>query len=112
MLPSFCNESITVERATMRDSRGSQVQDWTHPTTWTLNGCNVQPVSSSVAWTEQGQAVTVRRVLRCPPDAEIAEGDRVTIDGKQYRIDGVPHPWKSPTGAVSHIEAYLIDWEL
>ena len=112
MLPSFCNDTVTVERPKMVDARGSQVADWSQATSWSVAGCNVQPYSSSTTWTEQGQPVTARRVLRMPPNSEIAEGDRVTVDSVAYRVDGVPHPWKSPTGAVSHIEVVLVDWSM
>jgi len=112
MLPSFARESVTVERAPLVDSRGTKVRDWAHSVAAEVGGCNVQPVSSSVSWNDPAQAVTVRARLFAPPSADIQAGDRITYNGAQYAIDGNPHAWKSPTGAVDHIECALIDWRL
>lgn len=112
MLPSFCTDSVTVERAPLVDSRGTKVPDWNHAESWEVSGCSVQPVQGSTTWTDPRQAVTVRATLYAPPSADIQAGDRITYQGHKYAIDGAPLPWKSPTGAVSHIQCALVDWRL
>lgn len=110
MLPTFARESVLIERAPLVDSRGTKVRDWAHAVSHEVGGCNLQPVSSSVTWLDPAQAVTVRARLFVPPGSDIQAGDRVTVRGAQYAIDGEPHAWESPTGAVDHIECALIDW--
>lgn len=112
MLPSFARTSVTVTRAPYKDSRGTKVRDWTHSVSKTLDGCSFQPVSSDTSWTDVSQAVTVRARLWCPPDSDIQAGDRVTVSGTQYAVNGAPAPWESPTGAVDHIVCDLVDWRL
>ena len=112
MLPSFARKTITVSRAPYIDSRGTKVKDWEHAVDHTVAGCSLQPVQGDTAWTDTTQAVTVRARLFLPPDADVRPDDRITADGFQYAIAGAPMPWESPTGAVDHIEASLIDWRL
>lgn len=112
MLPSFCTDVVTVERAPLVESRGTRVPDWQNPQTWTVAGCSVQPVSSDTAWTDVRQAVTVRAVLYAPSGADIQAGDRITYEGVRYAVSGAPMAWKSPTGRVSHVQCSLIDWSM
>ena len=112
MLPSFCNDVVTVDRAPLVEVRGTFEPDWEHPVSVEVAGCSFQPVQGSTAWTDPRQAVTVRATLYMPPNADVKAGDRITYQGNQYAIDGAPLPWKSPTGRVSHIQCTLIDWTL
>lgn len=112
MLPSFASRQVTIERAPYIDSRGTQVRDWSQASSRTVNGCLVQPVDGSTAWTDPTQAVTVRARLWCPPGTDIQPDDRVIADGIIYAIEGAPMAWQSPTGAIDHIEAALVDWRL
>lgn len=112
MLPSFCNDSVTVERAPLVEVRGTFEPDWGHPVSMEVAGCSFQPVQGSTAWTDPRQAVTIRATLYMPPDAPVQAGDRIRYDGNLYAIDGAPMPWKSPTGRVSHIQCSLVDWRL
>lgn len=112
MLPSFAAETAVIKRAPYIDRRGTQVRDWRNPTERMVGGCIIQPVSSDTAWTDETQAVTVRARLWLPPNSDIEAGDRVEIDGNAYAVSGAPHAWKSPTGAIDHIECALIDWRL
>lgn len=110
MLPSFCRTTVQVTRAPMVSRRGTVEPDWANAVTHVETGCDAQPAGSASSWTTVGQPVTVRLVLRLPPGADIRAGDRVTVDGTDYAIEGAPHAWRSPSGAVSHIEAQLVDW--
>jgi hypothetical protein len=110
MLPSFCTDDVIVTRPALKAERGTQVNDWANATTHTVSGCSVQPVQGSTAWTDPRQAVTVRAVLFAPPNADIQSGDRIEYAGQKFSVDGAPMPWKSPTGAVSHVQCSLVDW--
>lgn len=112
MLPSFARKSVTVARAPYVDSRGTRVRDWSQAVEHTVGGCVLQPVQGATAWTDPTQAVTVRAVLYMPPDADVRPDDRITADGHVYAISGAPMAWQSPTGAIDHIEASLVDWRL
>ena len=110
MLPSFANDTVTVERAPLIESRGTTIRDWKNAVPHEIQGCSFQPAEGSTAWTDARQGVTVRAVLYLPPGSDIQEGDRVVYAGHKYSIDGAPMPWNSPTGRVSHVQASLIDW--
>lgn len=112
MLPSFARTTVTVERAPYKDSRGTKVRDWSNASASEISGCIVQPVQGETAWTDPTQAVTVRARLWLPPGSDVEADDRVTANGVMYAIAGAPMPWQSPTGAIDHIEAALVDWRL
>ena len=110
MLPRWCSDAVTVRRAPYKEQRGTRVRDWENATEHTVEGCSVQPASTSTQWTDPRQALTVRAVLYAPPGADIVEGDRIDFAGASYALDGAPLEWRSPTGAVSHVQAQLVDW--
>lgn len=112
MLPSFCNDTVTVERAPIVETRGRKERDWTNPESWEVSGCSFQPAQGSTAWGDARQSVTVRATLYMPPGSDVQAGDRITYCNVQYSIDGAPLPWTSPTGRVSHIQCSLVDWSL
>ena len=112
MLPSFASKTITISRAPYIDSRGTKIRDWSQAQDTQVEGCILQPNSADTDWTDTTQAVTVRARLWCPPETDIKADDRVTVDGNQYAVNGNPMMWESPTGALDHIEAALIDWRL
>jgi hypothetical protein len=110
MLPSFCSETVTIKRATETIERGSAVKDWDNPVETSVLGCSVQPAGTSLAITDrQSSSIT----LECwmPPSTDVMAGDRITIDSKDYEIDGDPLVQVSPTGALSHIVCPLVRWE-
>lgn len=109
-LPSFCRDTVTVTRAPMREERGTSIRDWANAVAHEIAGCSVQPAESTTDRTEAREAITVRCRLFLPPGADIDERDRVTYNGRDYALDGAPLPITSPTGAVSHIRADLVDW--
>lgn len=104
MLPSFCTESVTVLRPGTKTLRGTEVPDWDNAERITVNGCSLQPASSS---TRDGEArvnaTNVSARLFLPPGSDIARGDRVEARGCVWRVSGVPLEHRSPTGRVSHI---------
>lgn len=109
MLHSWCNETVTVERAPWKDVRGTKVRDWSAKTVHTVGGCSVQPASTSRNF-ERAQQETDRWTLYAPPGADVEAGDRITHHGGTYEVDGSPFTWKSPTGRVTHMQAHLVEW--
>ena len=91
MLPSFCNDTITVKRAALKDSRGTKVYDWANAVSKTLGGCSVQPTSTS-------------------RDFDGRTTHRIEWNSLTFEINGAVMPWKSPTGRVSHVWARLAEW--
>ena len=113
MLPSFARESVTIKRAPYVEQRGTRVRDWSGTiTSTTVTGCHVQPLSSSTAWTDLAQSVTTDALLFLPPGTDIQPDDRIEHDGVLYAVQGAPKAWKSPTGAIDHVEAELVRWSL
>ena len=109
---SYWRDTVTVTRAPTADVRGTQVRDWSRAVPHEVRGCHVQSTEgeASTAWTASGQPVTVRMVVHMPPGADVEAGDRVTVDGTDYAIDGAPIARRSPSGALSHVRVRLIDW--
>ena len=111
MLPSWANDRVTVWRAPMVDIRGTQERLWAAAEPHDVTGCSVQPGTTGTDWDDARQTATVRAVVFMPPASDVEAGDLVEFDGTKYAIDGGPKAWRSPTGAASHIECALIDWE-
>lgn len=109
-LPSFCRDTITVVRASEKESRGVVIRDWDKTTTHTIAGCSVQPADTSTTY-DVREGVTVRARAYLPPGSDIKAGDRIDWNGYSFAIDGQPLPINSPTGRLLHIKAQLIDWE-
>ena len=110
MLPSFCRDEVEVWRAPLVTERGKQVRDWQGAAMHPVAGCSVQRASTDGTWGLPRSGATVRMTLWMPPGADIEFGDKVVADGREYALDGEPLPWRSPTGAVSHLVADLVDW--
>ena len=110
MLPSFCNDSVTVKRATLINQRGTKVPYWDNPQTFVVNGCSVQPSTSARDFDGRTVQVTEDWTLFAPPGSDIKAGDRIAWEGLTFEIDGAPMPWKSPTGRISHVWARLKEW--
>lgn len=111
MLPSFCIDTITRERAPFKTERGSKVRDWESELidSITVKGCSVQPASVTRAY-RRSENVEKGMTLFAPPTADIELGDRITYKGKTYEIDGEPYVWISPTNRVSSMQAHLKRW--
>ena len=110
MLPSFCNDTITVKRAALKDSRGTKVRDWANAVSNTLGGCSVQPTSTSRDFDGRTTQVTEEWTLYAPPGSDLQAGDRIEWNSLTFEINGAVMPWKSPTGRVSHMWARLSEW--
>lgn len=110
MLPSWCQDVVTVLRAPLVDSRGTKVRDWAHATSATVTGCSLQPASTSTDFGEVRQAADADATLYLPPDADVLQDDRIVFGGVTYAVDGIPYEWRSPTGRVTHRQARLKRW--
>lgn len=110
MMPSWARDTVAVHRAEYKTERGTKIRDWSNAQTHTIANCSFQHANSKTSWSDPRQAVTVRANLWVPPGSDIAAGDLVEFDGVKYAIDGAPHPWRSPSGCVDHIQCALIDW--
>jgi hypothetical protein len=109
-LPSWANDTVTRIRPGQIERRGSIEPDWTHPTEVQISGCSVQPATTSL--TQDGRVLGITDVYTCyfPPGVDVAAGDKIRFNGKDYQLMGEPHEWRSPTGAVSSIQAQLERW--
>lgn len=109
MLPSWANDTITVERPASKSQRGTTVPDWAHATTHTVSGCSVQLPTTTMSLDGRTQTELAGTVY-APPSADIAAGDRITFNGVRFLVDGEPMPWASPTGRVSHVQVRIAAW--
>jgi hypothetical protein len=110
MLPSWCKDSVTVLRAPRRGAGTRGERDWDGAVAHVLDGCSLQPSGTSSAFGTVDAVSTADAMLYAPPDADIAEGDRVVFGGATYVVDGIPYAWASPTGRVSSKQARLLKW--
>ena len=108
-LPTFATDTVTVVRPASVEKRGVSVKDWDNATTHTIAGCSFQPQTTS-SGLDTREAVIVRAKLYLPPGSDIQAGDRIEFDGERFSIDGAPLTKRSPTGRLSHIIAFLVDW--
>lgn len=88
MLPSFCNDTITRIRPGQKESRGSIIPDWTTATTKDIEGCSMQPASTSLSQDGRVLGLLDEYTLFLPADADIQAGDRVQFKGQVFEIDG------------------------
>lgn len=104
MLPSWCNQSITVIRPGTRTSRGSVMPDWVNPTkSTTVSGCSVQPASTSLNEDGRVLGITDGMTAYVPEGTDVLAGDHIVYSGETYEINGEPRIWQSPTGHNNHI---------
>lgn len=109
MLPSWCSDTITVMRPTMVASRGTQVPDWSQTTQHTIGGCSVQTGQTSED--RDGRTATaLMGTVYLPEGADVRAGDRIVFEGTTYTVQGEPMAWRSPTGAVSNLQARIAVW--
>lgn len=106
----WMDDSVTIVRPARSDVRGSDVADWSAATRHSVSGCKVVPASTTREFGGRVTQVVDGWTLIAPPDADVAEGDRVEFGGRTYEIDGAPYRWDSPTGRVSSLQAHLVDW--
>ncbi len=112
MLPSFANQSITVIRPALKESRGSMIPDWSADkvTEKTINGCSVQPSTTSLSQDGRVLGISDSWTAYLPEGSDVKAGDHIVFDGNTYVINGEPRVW---TGAFtrSNIQLNLIRWE-
>lgn len=109
-LPQWAQDSVTVTRPARKASRGAAVDDWANATTHEIAGCSVQQTATTSDTADTAGAQTVDATLFAPPGADVAVGDRVTFQGHDYAIVGVPLSRTSPFGSFGHTKAYLRSW--
>lgn len=112
MLPRWAKKAVAVTRPGSKSSRGATVPDWSSATTHEVVGCVLDAPSSSADYGEPEAPITQRKTLYAPPGADIAKGDRVTVDGATYKVDGVPMAYESPFHTRDYTQVQLIDWEV
>lgn len=112
MLPSWASETITVLEPTLVTERGKTVPDWSVPpaSRTQVTGCEVQPGASTEDLAAR-QNVIIRWTVWAPADTPVTARSAVEYRAVRYQVDGEPDWWRSPTGALSHVQLYLIDWE-
>lgn len=106
----WINETVTVIRAVMVTSNHRTERDWANAQTHVVENCVVQKAASSTDFADPARVRSIDRTLIAPYGADIEEGDRIVSCGRTYVIDGLPTDVRSPSGAVSHMEADLVAW--
>lgn len=111
MLPSWASDTITIVTPVMVTERGKSVPDWSQSpdASTVVEGCSVQPGASAEDIAAR-QGVTVRFTVLAPPGTFTLPHDAVIFQGVRYAINGAPAAWSSPTGAVSNVAIYIMDW--
>lgn len=106
---SFAEWTATVRRPAVVTDHGQQVPNYgaAAASVHTVPSCIVQPAGASEDVTDRAQVTDVLQV-QTSPDADLQRWDSVTFAGTtpypgQYRVDGDPQVWYSPTGGLSHL---------
>ena len=110
MLPSWASDTVTRLRATIITQRGSQIPDWSNPSSLVITGCSMQPSGTSLTMDGRVQGTSEGYTCYLPPGADVVAGDRIQYNGETYTIMGEPKVWKSPTGQVSNTQLVLERW--
>lgn len=107
MVRSFYTDSVTRQRATLTaDARNNEEAVWTSPSSATITGCRVQPISSDELMENRYES-DVRFRLLAPLGSDVTFMDRIVYSGTTYEVAGAPEPHRSPTGAANHDEIPL-----
>ena len=112
MLPSFCKDTVTRIRPGTKDSRGSTIPDWNSVTTAKIEGCSMQPASTTLSQDGRVLGITDTYTLFAPPTADIKAGDHIlyhhpTCGDLEYEIDGDVPFQPSATGRLDHLNITL-----
>ena len=108
-LISFWTQSITRIRPGIKTERGSTVPDWDNTSSATIDGCSVQPASTSLSQDGRVQGITDGLTVYAPEDADVAAGDRIEYGGNVYTINGDPLLWPG-AGRLAHMQLNLTRW--
>lgn len=120
MLPPFATQTVIRQRPTayLPSSHGNNIPDWSAPTDdLAITGCSIQPVPTDqsnlgrgASMDEPGRGATLAAyTVFMPPDADIASGDHLVIDGDTFAFFGVPEKWK--TGVLDHVKVVVRQWK-
>lgn len=109
MLPSWADDTVTIVEPVWVGERGKRVA--TYPGRGVeVSGCSVQPGGSTTD--RDGRINTVfDYVALLPAGTPVTRLAKIQFEGDDFKIEGRPNRWKSPTGAVSHVELRLIAWD-
>lgn len=112
MLPSFANQSIVIVRPSTKESRGSTIFDWDPQkvTKKTVNGCSVQPSTTSLSQDGRVLGISDSWTAYLPEGTDVKAGDHIEFDGNTYTINGEPRVWTGPFTR-SNIQLNLVRWE-
>ena len=110
MLPSFADDVVTLEEPVWINERGKQVATYPGTAAKSVLGCSVQPGSATVDLQARDN-VTILYTAFIPAGTPVTRHAKVTLEGDEFAIDGVPLRWKSPLGTVDHIVLPIIAWE-
>ncbi len=110
MLPSFFRQQVVRVRPGVKLSRGSEIPDWENVSTAVISNCSVQPSGTTLSQDGRVLGISDSFTLYMPPDADVAEGDRIRYNGEVYTVIGTPRPWISPTGDLSNKQVTLERW--
>lgn len=110
MLPSFATDTVVRIRPGSTARRGSTEPDWSTATELTINGCSIQPASTSLSQDGRVLGISDGMTAYFPPGSDVQAGDRIRIGTDVYQVNGDPREWKSPTGRVSNIQVALVRW--
>lgn len=112
MLPSFCRDTVIRIRPGTKKSRGSTIPDWESATRAKIEGCSMQPVSTSSSSDGRVLGISDSYRLFAPPNSDIKEGDHIlyhhpTCGDLEYEIDGDVPFQPSATGRLDHLNIAL-----
>lgn len=107
---SWAEDTILVEEPVWVSERGKQVATYPGTDVTEVGGCSVQPGTSSSDRDGRDNVIYGLLVI-APPGTRVSRHAKVTACGQDWKIEGVPAQWPSPTGALAHVELQLIDWE-
>lgn len=110
MLPSFFRQSVTRIRPGTKTVRGASVPDWNNTTTATIEGCSVQPASTSLSQDGRVLGLLDGLMAYLPAGSDVQAGDRILYNGQMYQINGDPRIWPSASGSMDNIQLNLERW--
>lgn len=92
-------ETVTRLRATaVTDPYSGEAtgEDWTTPSTLTIDDCAFNPGVSSEPVQNARNAVLTRPEVYAPAGSDILSGDRLVVRGDTFEVQGRPQDWRSP----------------
>ncbi|AYN57730.1 head-to-tail stopper [Arthrobacter phage DrManhattan] len=72
------------------DSYGDPVESWTTPTKTLLRGAHVQAAQTDEDDGNDRRTIRDEKTLFVPGAADLTENDRIEIDGRVWRVNGLP----------------------